>query len=191
VRLTVEWLLARFRGRNRARAPLVCYLRENGPIAYATGLFDENPRERADAMLSTDLTWFWTARPESIAREWTHLTRWSLAALLADLGAAQPGTPPNILIAGVDDTVGDSPDEMTDARVAGWMRRFAAAAPGPLHAVVAHPAPGGDLLFVAQQPPESVRALLQAWGINRDKAERKAYARLHGHALEDLIRSLG
>ena len=49
----------------------------------------------------------------------------------------------------------------------------------------------GDLLFVAQQPPESVRTLLQAWGIDRDRAERRSYARLHGTALEDLIRSLG
>ena len=46
-------------------------------------------------------------------------------------------------------------------------------------------------LFVAQQPPESIRTMLQAWGIDRDKAERRSYARLHGTALEDLIRSLG
>ena len=29
--------------------------------------------------------------------------------------------------------------------------------------------------------------VLQAWGIDRDKAERRAYARLHGNALEDLV----
>jgi hypothetical protein len=56
--------------------------------------------------------------------------------------------------------------------------------------VVSRPAPGGDLLFVAQQPPESIRNMLQAWGINRDKAERRSYARLHGTSLEDIIRSL-
>jgi hypothetical protein len=32
--------------------------------------------------------------------------------------------------------------------------------------------------------------MLQAWGINRDKAERRSYARLHGTSLEDVIRSL-
>jgi hypothetical protein len=84
----------------------------------------------------------------------------------------------------------DSADEMTDARVAAWLRGFSADAAGPLHAVVTHPAPGGDLIFVAQQPPESIRVLLQAWGIDRDKAARRAYARLHGVALEDVTRSL-
>ncbi len=187
----MDWFLGRFTGRTRARAPLVCYLRENGPIAYGTPLFGADPRERADAMLNTDLTWFWTARPESIAREWTNLTRWSLAALLADIDAARNAAASRILIVGVDDGVHESPGEIADARVAGWMRGFAAAAAGPLHAVVTHPGPAGDLLFVAQQPPESIRALLQAWGINRDKAERKSYARLHGRALEDVIREWG
>jgi hypothetical protein len=70
------------------------------------------------------------------------------------------------------------------------MRAFAGAADGPLHAAVSRPGKDGELLFVAQQPPESVRNLLQAWGIDRDKAERRAYARLHGTALEDLIRAL-
>ena len=70
------------------------------------------------------------------------------------------------------------------------MRGFGAAAAAPLHAVVSRPGPAGDLLFVAQQPPESIRTMLQAWGIDRDKAERRSYARLHGTALEDLIRCL-
>ena len=67
--------------------------------------------------------------------------------------------------------------------------RVRRAAPGPLHAVVSRPATGGDLFFVAQQPPEIVRSLLQAWGIGRDKAQRNAYARLHGNALEDIAKS--
>jgi hypothetical protein len=71
------------------------------------------------------------------------------------------------------------------------MRGFGAAAESPLHAVVSRPGPGGDLLFVAQQPPESIRNMLQAWSIDRDRAERRSYARLHGTSLEDLIRSLG
>jgi hypothetical protein len=187
----VDWFLARFVRGRKARAPLVCYLRENGPIAYAADIFGADPRERADAMFAAELTWYWkTTRPGSIAREWTSLTRWSLAALLADLAVRDTGVEPRLLVIGVGDAGRDSRDEVTDARVAEWMRGFAAAADSPAHAVVVHGAPGGTLLFVAQQPPESVRALLQAWGISRDTAERKAYARLHGQSLEDLIRTL-
>jgi hypothetical protein len=185
----VEWLLGRFRTRQKTRTSLVCYLRENGPIAYGTDVFGTDPRDRADAMLSTDLTWFWrTSGPEKAARDWTRLTRWSLAALLADLVAERDGLKPHILIIAVDGE--DTPEDVTDPRVMEWMRGFGGAAPAPLHAVVSRPAPGGDLLFVAQQPPESIRNLLQAWGIDRDKAERRSYARLHGTALEDVIRAL-
>jgi ribosomal protein L12E/L44/L45/RPP1/RPP2 len=185
----MDWLLGRFRTRQKARAPLVCYLRENGPIAYGTEVFGHNPRARADAMLSTDLTWYWkTSGPHSVARDWTHLTRWSLAALLEDLSAEQDGLKPHILVIAIEGH--DSPEDISDAGVAASMRAFGMASRGPLHAAVSRPGPGGDLLFVAQQPPESIRGLLQAWGIDRDKAERRAYARLHGTALEDLIRSL-
>jgi hypothetical protein len=188
----VRWFLDRLRGGNRPRSPLVCYLRENGPIAYGTQFFAQDPRERADAMFATGLAWFWkSAGAPPMARDWTSLTRWSLAALLADLAIEQNGVTPHILVVGINEDEGhDSPEDMTDRRVAGWMRGFAAAADGPLHAVVSRPAPGGELLFVAQQPPESIRNLLQAWGIDRDKAERKSYARLHGNALEDVIKTL-
>ena len=186
----MEWLLGRFRTRHKGRATVACYLRENGPIAYGTDVFDTDPRDRADAMLSTDLTWFWkTSGPDVLKRDWTHLTRWSLAALLEDLAAEHDGLKPDLIVIAVEGE--DSPEDVTDRRVAGWMRGFGTAAPGPLHAVVSRPAPGGDLLFVAQQPPESIRSMLHAWGIDRDKAERRSYARLHGTALEDLIRSLG
>jgi hypothetical protein len=185
----VNWFLRQFRRRNSARSVLVCYLRENGPIAYGTEVFGAEARERADAMLSTDLTWFWkTSGPEPVKRDWTNLTRWSLAALLADLTAEQDGLKPHVLVIAVEGD--DAPEDVTDHRVAGWMKGFGAAAPGPLHAVVSRPGPGGDLLFVAQQPPESIRNMLQAWGIDRDRAERRSYARLHGTSLEDLIRSL-
>jgi hypothetical protein len=185
----VDWLLNRFRRRNSGRAALVCYLRENGPIAYGTDVFGGEARERAGAMLSSDLTWYWkTAGPDPLRRDWTHLTRWSLAALLADLAAEHDGLKAHVVVIAVD--TDDSPEDISDPRVAGWMKGFGAAAPAPLHAVVSRPAPGGDLLFVAQQPPESIRTLLQAWGIDRDKAQRRSYARLHGTALEDLIRSL-
>ena len=187
----MDWILGRFRRGNGTRAPLVCYLRENGPIAYAADMFGSAPRDRADAMLSTDLTWYWKASGhESIARDWTHLTRWSLAALLEDLSANYQGQGPAILIVGVDDTAGETAGEISDAGVAAWIRGFGAAAAGPVHAVVSRPGPGSDLLFVAQQPPESVRSLLQSWGIGRDKAERRAYPRLAGHTLEDLVRTL-
>lgn len=168
--------------------PLVCYLRENGPIAYAAELLSQDPRERADAMFSTGLSWFWkTVGPPTVARDWTSLTRWSLAALLSDLAIEDDSLKPHILVIGVDEEGHESPEEMTDRRVAGWMRGFAAAGDSPLHAVVSRPGTAGELLFVAQQPPESIRNLLQAWGIDRDKAERRAYARLHGNALEDLV----
>ena len=188
----MNWLRRWLPQRPRTRAALVCYLRENGPIAYGTEVFGDDPRERVEAMLaSTELTWYWkTAGPEPIARDWTHLTRWSLAALLEDLAAQHAGIRPHVLVAGVDDTAHDGPEEVTDVRVAGWIRAFGNAAPGPLHAVVSRPEAGGDLFFVAQQPPEIVRNLLHAWGIGRDKAQRTAYARLHGRALEDIGRAL-
>jgi hypothetical protein len=185
----VDWFLSRFRRRNSGRSALVCYLRENGPIAYGKDVFGGDPRERVDAMLATGLTWYWkTSGPDALKRDWTHLTRWSLAALLADLAAEHDGLKPHVVVIAVEGE--DSPEDVTDTRVAGWMRGFGVAASAPLHAVVSRPGPAGDLLFVAQQPPESVRTMLQAWGIDRDKAERRSYARLHGTALEDLVRSL-
>jgi hypothetical protein len=186
----VDWLLKHLRRGRGDRAALVCYLRENGPIAYGIDLFARGPRERAEAMLATGLAWYWkTVGPTVLARDWTELSRWSLAALLADLASERDGVKPHVLAIAVEPQ--DSAEEMTDARVAAWIRGFSGAAPGPLHVVVSHPAPGGDLVFVAQQPPEPIRALLHEWGIDRDKAVRRAYARLHGTALEDLLRSLG
>lgn len=185
----MDWFLSKLRRRNSGSAALVCYLRENGPIAYGTDVFGNDPRERVDAMLATDLTWFWkTSGPESLSRDWTHLTRWSLAALLADLSAQHDGRTPHVVVIAVE--AEDAPEDVSDLRVAGWMRGFGGAATAPLHAVVSRPGRADDLLFVAQQPPESIRSMLQAWGIDRDKAERKSYARLRGTALEDLIRSL-
>jgi hypothetical protein len=184
----IDWLRRRLRA-VRERAPLVCYLRENGPIAYQTTLFAGDSRERAEAMLATGLTWYWkTAEGAFVTREWTELSRWSLAALLGDLSAERDGLVPHVLAVAVDPQ--DGGGEITDACVGAWLRAFNGAAAASLHAVVTHPAPGGDLLFVAQQPPEPIRALLHDCGIDRDKAVRRAYARLHGHALEDVIRTL-
>lgn len=186
----MDWFLGRFRTRQKGRASPVCYLRENGPIAYGTEVFGADARDRADAMLSTGLTWYWKASGhDAIARDWTHLTRWSLAALLEDLDAERAGIRFRLLLVAVEGD--EAPENISDAIVATAMRAFGTASSGPLHAVVTRPASGGDLLFVAQQPPESIRDLLQAWGIDRDKAQRRAYARLNGNALEDVIRSLG
>ncbi len=186
----MDWILRHLRPALRERAPLVCYLRENGPIGYATALFAHDPRARVEAMLETGLAWHWkTGGPAPAARDWTELSRWSMAALLGDLAARHDGVPPHILAIAIEPQ--ETAPDVTDARAAAWLRAFNGAAPGPLHAAVGHPAPGGDLLFVAQQPPEAIRALLQGWGIDRDKATRRAYARLQGSALEDLIRSIG
>jgi hypothetical protein len=44
-----------------------------------------------------------------------------------------------------------------------------------------------DRVFVAQQTPDHMRQLLQAWNIDRAKAERRAYARLRDQSLEALL----
>jgi hypothetical protein len=184
----MDWLLRRFRRTRPARAPLICYIRENGPIAYALTLFDSDPRSRVDAMLESGLAFYWrgaaVAADRAAPREWTQLTRWSMAALLADLTAPDIGDT-DITIVGIDGA--DAPTDLSDDRVARWVREFASDVPGPLHIVVRRPP---DLAFVAQQPPEAVRNLLYAWGVDRAKAERRAYARLESRSLEHWLRSL-
>ena len=101
-------------GRAR-RPPLVCYLRENGPIAYELPLFASDPRAAVEAMLATGLTWYWRASVASTASgEWTQLTRWSLAAFLPDLQGA------GMFTVGIDSA--DAPAGATDERVAAWLR---------------------------------------------------------------------
>jgi len=184
----MDWLRRAFRRTGSARAPVTCYLRENGPIAYALALFDADPRSRLDAMLDSGLAWYWLSAAvpadESAPRDWTQLTRWSMAALLADLAAPDTGDR-DITMVGID--AADAPADLSDDRVARWVRDFAADSPGRLHVVVRR---GPDLVFVAQQPPEPVRELLYAWGIDRAKAERRAYARLETRSLEHWLKSL-
>jgi hypothetical protein len=184
----MDWLRRAFRQTRSAHASLTCYLRENGPIAYALTLFDPDPRARVDAMLESGLAWYWhggARAPDPAApREWTRLTRWSMAALLADLGAPETGEA-EVTIVGIDDA--DAPTDLSDDRIAPWVREFASDSPGPLHIVVRR---RPDFVFVAQQPPEAVRDLLYAWGIDRAKAERRAYARLDTRSLEHWLRSL-
>jgi hypothetical protein len=184
----MDWLLRRFRRTGRARASLTCYLRENGPIAYALTLFEPDPRPRVEAMLESGLAWYWQsasrAAGAAASGDWTQLTRWSMAALQADLAAPDTGESA-VTIIGIDGA--DAPTDLSNDRVAPWVRQFASDTPGPLHVVIRD---RPDLVFVAQQPPEPVRDLLYAWGIDRAKAERRAYARLDTRNLEHWLRSL-
>jgi hypothetical protein len=167
----VRELIGRLFGGRRARpARPVCYLRENGPIAYELDLLSSAPRERADAMLASPLTWHWRTH----ARGWTELTRVSLSAFLSDL----PGG--DLLMAGTDD---DAPGEISDAVVGAWLRRFCRTDSTPVAAIVSVSA-GRELLFVQQDAQRSVTDLLGAWAIDKSAAERKSYARLGGASLE-------
>ncbi len=167
----------------------MCYLRENGPIAYESDVLGRDPRERAGALLATDLAWYWrTMGTVGGVREWTRLTAWSLAALLADVSHAYGVVPPPLVLIGLDG--GDAPSEVEDGRATQWMRRFDGGADRPLHAVIARHAPDPELLFVAQHPPDGVVQLLQAWGIDRDRADRQAYARLRDRSLTALAQRL-
>jgi len=165
------------------RRSLVCYLRENGPIAYELSLFTSDPRAAVEAMLATGLAWFWRAgAPSAGGGEWTQLTRWSLGAFLQDLDRG------DVESVGID--ASEAPAGTVDAAVAAWVKPFCAEQPGPAHVFISRTA-AEDRVFVAQQPPEVVRELLQAWGIDRGKAERRAYARLRGESLEDIVRGMG
>ena len=164
-------LFQRFFGPRRARSVFTCYLRENGPIAYELDLFGADPRERADAMMAGGLSWAW----KSGTREWTHLTRISLSAFLADLPAGV------LLIA----TAGELPTEISDSGVAGWIRRFARVQDVPLAAVI-QVTPDRQLLFVQQHATETVNRLLDDWGLDKGAAARKSYARLGPASLESI-----
>ena len=148
-----------------------CYLRENGPIAYALDLFGASPREQADAMLSSELSWAW----KSTTREWTQLTRISLSAFLADV-------PTGALLVGVE---GELPTELSDAGVKEWIRRFSRIQPVPLAAVISV-TPGQQLLFVQQHASDAVNALLETWGLDKGAAVRKSYPRLGPSTLESI-----
>ena len=172
-------LLQRLLGGRIRRTPVACYLRENGPIAYQFDIFsaesreraDADARERADAMLSGELAWAWKA-----ARGWTELTRVSLSAFLADLAAG------DVLLVAVEGE-GDIPVDLTDATVKGWIRTFCRLQPSPLAAVISA-SRERQLLFVQQHASDAVNRLLEAWGLDKQSAERKAYPRLGPGGLE-------
>lgn len=133
-------------------------------------------------MLATGLAWYWRAgSPGASAADWTQLTRWSLGAFLPDLERG------DVLAVGIDQA--DAPAGASDPIVAGWLRPFCAERDGPAHVAITRAA-RRDRVFVAQQPPETVRDLLQAWSVDRAKAERRAYARLREESLEDITRAL-
>lgn len=160
-----------FGGRRSRRPACTCYLRENGPIAYALDLFATDPRGQADAMMSSELSWAWKGG----TREWTELTRISLSAFLADL-------PTGVLLVGTD---GELPTEITGQVVAAWIRKFCRLQPVALAAVI-HVTADRQLLFVEQHASETVNKLLDAWGLDKGAAERKAYARLGPASLETM-----
>ena len=151
------------------RAGVACYLRENGPVAYALDLFTSAPRQRAEAMMSSELAWAW----QSSAREWTQLTRISLSAFLADL-------PGGVLLVGVE---GELPTGLSNQIVAAWIRGFCRIQPGPLAAAITV-TPHQQLLFVQQHASDAVNALLGEWGLDKGAAERRSYPRLGPAALE-------
>jgi hypothetical protein len=162
-------------GRAKRRGPVICYLRENGPIAYELDLFETSQRDRADAMFDSGLSWAW----RSGTREWTHLTRISLSAFLADL-------PSGTLLIGAE---GELPTDVTDASVKEWIRRFSRIQPGPLAAVI-NVSPSQQLLFVQQHATDVVNELLDNWGLDKGAAVRKAYPRLGQATLETVAERL-
>ena len=166
-------LLQRFfgSGRPRRKPTFSCYLRENGPIAYELDLFESAPRDRADAMMSSELAWAWKSR----TREWTHLTRISLSAFLLDV-------PSCAVVIAVD---GELPTDVSDPLVKEWIRRFNRLQPTPLAAVI-NASASQQLLFVQQHATAAVNALLEAWGLDKGAAVRKAYPRLGPATLESV-----
>ena len=164
---------------------MVCYLRENGPIAYELGLFGDNPRARIEAMFETGLGWYWAILDErDTPIEWTELTRWSMGAMHRDVTQAPA---PVLLVAGIEpqEARADVGAELRD-----WGRRFATDTSSPLHLLIVRGRTDGELVFVAQQTPEIIRSLLQAWDIDRARAERRAYARLKDRSLETVLERL-
>jgi len=168
----VRRLLERLWPARRARRGVICYLRENGPIAYELDLFASDPRERADAMMDSELAWTW----RSPDRDWTHLTRVSLSAFLADAATGA------VLLLG---TEGETPHDLGNASVREWIRHFSRIQDSPIAAVISV-AGGRQLLFVQQHASDSVNRLLDAWGLDKGSAQRQSYARLGQVALESI-----
>ena len=69
------------------------------------------------------------------------------------------------------------------ALVKDWIRRFCRLQSSPLAAVISVSA-GRQLLFVQQHASEPINRVLDAWGLDKGAAERKAYPHLGPVALE-------
>ena len=169
-------LLKRLWPGGRARRGVICHLRENGPIGYEFDLFSSEPRPRADAMIDSELSWAW----RSSSRDWTHLSRVSLSAFLADLAAGDV-----LLLA----TEGETPHDVENDAVRDWIRHFCRLQPSPVAAVISV-AGGRQLLFVQQHASDAVNQLLEAWGLDKGSAQRQSYARLGAASLEMLADKL-
>ena len=128
-------------------------------------------------MTSGELSWAW----KGTARDWTELTRVSLSAFLSDVAAG------GVLIVGAD---GDLPVELSDAVVKRWIRHFCRLQQTPLAAAI-NVSGGRQLLFVQQHASDAVNRLLDAWGVDKGAAERKAYPRLGHASLESVADRLG
>ena len=98
----------------------------------------------------------------------------SLSAFLADLAAG------DLLLVGNET---DIPVHLSDRLIKDWIRAFCRRQPSPLAAVITV-ARGRQLLFVQQHASEPVVRLLDAWGLDKGAAERKAYPHLGPVSLE-------
>jgi hypothetical protein len=160
----------------RPAASVVCYMRENGPIAYAIDRFSSAPRDAAEAMLDTALRWYW----RSGARGWTELTRVSLSAFLVDLQAAE------LLVAGLEP---DANEDVSDSAARRWLLRYCREEPSPL-AIAIHASRDRQLVFVQQQATDAINGLLESWQVDKASTDRKAYATLRSASLESLATTL-
>jgi hypothetical protein len=184
----VQWLFDRFKRARRRPQHVACYLRENGPIAYELPLFADDPRGRVDAMFESGLAWYWTTGHKGLASEapdWDELTRWSMPALLGDL-AASDGASGTVIVG--TEPQDSRPDLARD--ILTWGKRFATDEGSPLHLVIHRATGRPEHVFVAQQPADNILALLHAWGIDRSRADRRAYPRLKDGSLEALLDQL-
>ena len=127
-------------------------------------------------MIDSELSWAW----RSGARDWTHLSRVSLSAFLADLAAGSV-----LLLA----TEGETPHDVENDAVREWIRHFCRIQPSPVAAVISV-AGGRQLLFVQQHASDAVNQLLEAWGLDKGSAQRQSYARLGAASLETIAEKL-
>jgi hypothetical protein len=138
-------------------------------------MFGEMARVQAETLMDSGFSWVW----KSATREWTELTRISLSAILGDLAGGA-------LIVGL---AGELPTQVTDEMMKDWMRRFCRAEPVPV-TMVFSVTPDRQIVFVQQHASEQVTALLDAFHLDRNAAQRSAYPRLGQASLESIAERL-